>query len=289
MAYSLSADVARTVSGPRRESVTLSTADGPMPALVSHPVGPLRGGVVVLPDVGDPVPAASADDDLRDDDPRDDDLHGADLHGDEGRGDYLAGSRDALARAGFRAITPALFGRSGGQPPFDPGVGPKAGPDPWPGLSPASLAEVAATVVDAAVALLADEGSALDRCALVGFGLGGSVVTYLAAHRPVAAAVSFGGAGLGRGRFGLPPLVAVMADLRAPWLGLFGELDPDISAAEVEAARAAAAGAAVATEVTRYPRAGHDFHRADSPGHEPGSAADAWARCVTWLDAHIPG
>jgi carboxymethylenebutenolidase len=237
---------------PRRETVTLSTADGPMPAVVSHPAGPVRGGVVVVQDAF-------------------------------GITDYLAGVCDELARAGYRAVAPALFHRVG-----SPVLPYEAAYDALlPALGTLRAADIM-TDVDAAVALLADEGTAVDRCGILGFCMGGSVATYLGAHRPLAAAVSFYGGGLGTGRFGFPPLIEVIGELQAPWLGLFGDLDGGIPVDEVEAARVAAKNAAVPAEIVRYPNAGHGFHCAPRPSYEPGSAADAWARAVTWLDAHIP-
>jgi carboxymethylenebutenolidase len=238
---------------PRRETVTLSTADGPMPAVVSHPADPARGGVVVVQEA-------------------------------YGITDYIAEVCDDLARAGYRALAPALFHRLGSPVfPYDQGYGVV-----MPALGTLNPVDIV-TDVDAAVVLLADEGTALDRCAILGFCMGGSIATYLAAHRPLAAAVSFYGGGLGTARFGFPPLIEVLAELQAPWLGLFGDLDASIPVEEVEVARAAGKDAAVATEIVRYPNAGHGFHCAPRPSFEPESAADAWARAVTWLDAHIPG
>lgn len=108
-----------------------------------------------------------------------------------------------------------------------------------------------------------------------------------AARRPVGAAVTFYGGGVTEGRFGMPPLVEMAADLQAPWLGLFGDLDQSIPVEDVESLRGAAAGARVQTDVVRYPEAGHGFHcDARDSYHEP-SATDGWRRTLDWLQQHL--
>ena len=104
----------------------------------------------------------------------------------------------------------------------------------------------------------------------------------------IGAAVGFYGGGIVRARFPqFPPLVAGAPMLRTPWLGLFGDQDASIPPDEVEELRAALAGAPVATEIVRYPDAGHGFHcdvRADYCADE---ARDAWSRTLAWFDAHL--
>nr|WP_258165207.1 MULTISPECIES: dienelactone hydrolase family protein [Protofrankia] len=143
--------------------------------------------------------------------------------------------------------------------------------------------------VDASMALLADEGTAVDRIAVVGFCMGGSVATIAAVHRPLGAAVSFYGGGLAEGRFGEAPLIEIAPRLQAPWLGLFGDRDQGIPVEQVEALRSAAREAAMPTQVVRYPDAEHGFHCDARPAvYNAAAAEDAWARTLTWLDAHIP-
>jgi carboxymethylenebutenolidase len=106
-------------------------------------------------------------------------------------------------------------------------------------------------------------------------------------HREVGAAVTFYGGGITKGRFGFAPLLEEVRGLRAPWLGLYGDLDASIPTGEVEQLRAALATSAHETEVVRYAAAGHGFHCDARDSYEKDSALDAWARTMAWLDQHL--
>jgi carboxymethylenebutenolidase len=83
--------------------------------------------------------------------------------------------------------------------------------------------------------------------------------------------------------------VELAPELQTPWLGLFGDEDAGIPIDQVEALREAAARAPVATEVVRYPDAGHGFHcDARDAFHAP-SARDGWQRTLAFLDEHLQG
>ncbi|WP_131787709.1 dienelactone hydrolase family protein [Protofrankia symbiont of Coriaria ruscifolia] len=236
-----------------RETVTLSTADGPMEAFVAHPVGRPRGGVVVAQEAF-------------------------------GLTDYIVDVCDRFATAGWRAIAPALFHRAGS--PVFPYDGDFTAIRPtMQTLNSLDILED----VDASMALLADEGTAVGRIAVVGFCMGGTVATIAAVHRPLGAAVSFYGGGLAEGRFGEAPLIEIAPRLQAPWLGLFGDRDQSIPVEQVEAIRSAAQDAPAPTKIVRYPDAGHGFHCDARPAaYNAAAAEDAWARTLTWLEAHIP-
>jgi carboxymethylenebutenolidase len=75
--------------------------------------------------------------------------------------------------------------------------------------------------------------------------------------------------------------------LLAPWLGLFGDRDQGIPVDQVEALRAAASRAEVATEIVRYPDAGHGFHSDGRSSYDRPSAIDAWRRTIDWLNSHL--
>jgi carboxymethylenebutenolidase len=107
-------------------------------------------------------------------------------------------------------------------------------------------------------------------------------------HRPLGAAVTFSGSGIRSGRFGEPALVDLAAQLRSPWLGLYGDQDTSIDVEDVEKLRSAVSLAEVPTEIVRYPGAGHGFHREGNEAYHRQAATDAWARTLTWLDANIP-
>ncbi|MHB8378905.1 MAG: dienelactone hydrolase family protein [Acidimicrobiales bacterium] len=186
-----------------------------------------------------------------------------------GVNDHIRDVADRFADAGLFVVAPHLFHRNG---------------------SP----EVAYDDVDRVTPLMAEltvEGLTNDLNAttkfpdsfafgpasvgVVGFCMGGTVALYAATLATVGAAVSFYGGGLTTGRFGLPPLLELATSLKAPWLGLFGDLDTSISSNEVETLRSALAAVPVTTQVVRYPDAQHGFH------------CDAYRRTLDFLGEHL--
>ena len=198
-----------------------------------------------------------------------------------GVNDHIVDVAGRFAAAGWLAVVPHVFHRSG-----DPVL-------PYDDLSQvvphfmALTAEGILADVDTAIARIAEAGIGPAQTGIVGFCMGGTVALATATRRDVGAAVTFYGGGLSSGRFGFDPLIEEAPRLRAPWLGLFGDLDEGIPVDEVQLLRAAAATSGQDTEVVRYADAGHGFHcdRRDSY-HEP-SAHDAWSRTLAWFDAHL--
>lgn len=231
--------------------ITIGTPDGPMPAFEAVPEGPARGGVVVVQEAF-------------------------------GLTSHLADVTGLFAAAGWHAVAPALFHRAGS---------PVVGYDDLPSVAPLLAGLTAAGLgVDVAATIdhLGGAGLRPERIAIVGFCMGGSVALHAAAAHALGAAASFYGGGVVEGRFGLPPLVDVAPGLRTPWLGLYADEDKGIPVEQVERLRAAAAGAAVATAVVRYPGAQHGFHCAERPAvHDPDAAADAWTRTLAWFAAYV--
>jgi carboxymethylenebutenolidase len=125
---------------------------------------------------------------------------------------------------------------------------------------------------------------------IVGFCMGGSVTFYAATLRGVGAAVTFYGGGVVEGRFGLPSLVDQAPGLRAPWLGLYGDLDKGIPPEQVEELRSAVATSPEEAEIVRYPDADHGFNCDDRPAvFNPDAATDAWRRTLAWFEEHLVG
>jgi carboxymethylenebutenolidase len=188
-----------------------------------------------------------------------------------------------LADAGWVAAAPHFFWRVG-----DPILGYDGQMDEVMQAMGSLTQDSVVTDVGAALSALHDRGFDDRHCAITGFCMGGSVALITAARQALGAAVSFYGGGVSQGRFGFPPLVEVAPSLRTPWLGLYGDLDKGIPVEEVEALRAAAAKAAVDTEVVRYPDADHGFNCDARASYHPASARDAWDRMLRWFEAHIP-
>jgi carboxymethylenebutenolidase len=186
-----------------------------------------------------------------------------------------------IATAGYHAVAPALFHRSGDPViPYDdmPAVMPHLGELSQDGLE---------ADIDATLEHLAGAGFSGKKVGIVGFCMGGSVVMLAAARHALGAAVTFYGGGVTAGRFGMPPLMELAPELKTPWLGLFGDADQSIPSDQVEALREAAKQASVPTEVVRYPEAEHGFHCDDRDSYHEVSAKDAWKRTLGWFDAHM--
>lgn len=185
-----------------------------------------------------------------------------------------------FAAAGYRAVAPHLFHRTG-DPVLDYGNFQNVMPH-MQALSEAGLTADLGATFD----YLAAAGFELPRVGVVGFCMGGSVA-FLAAHQPIGAAVSFYGGGVVEGRFGMPSLHDLAPSLRAPWLGLYGDLDQSIPVEHVELLREATAKASVPTEIVRYPDAGHGFHCDARDSYHESSATDAWGRTLEWFGRYL--
>ena len=198
-----------------------------------------------------------------------------------GVNDHIVDVAGRFAAEGFLAVVPHVFHRSG-----DPVL-------PYDDMSqivPHFMAMTADGIladVDAAFAHLADAGIAPAQTGIVGFCMGGTVALAVATRRDIGAAVTFYGGGLSAGRFGFGPLIEEAPRLRAPWLGLFGDLDESIPVDDVERLRAAASSSDQVTEVVRYADAGHGFHCDQRDSYHEPSARDAWSRTLAWFGTHL--
>jgi carboxymethylenebutenolidase len=186
-----------------------------------------------------------------------------------------------LASAGWTAIAPALFHRQGS---------PVLSYDSFEAVMPHldSLTQEGITAdIEATLAHLQSRGFDAERTAILGFCLGGTVACFSAARWKIGAAITFYGAGITTGRFGLPALQSIAARLQTPWLGLYGDNDTGIPVEEVETLRDTAEQSAVETNVIRYPTAGHAFNNNDrADRYDKDASADAWERALSWLDTH---
>ncbi|WP_190819553.1 dienelactone hydrolase family protein [Saccharopolyspora pogona] len=134
---------------------------------------------------------------------------------------------------------------------------------------------------DASFLWLSDQGVPADRQGVLGFDIGGSAALVVAASRTVGAAVSIGGRGILEPlSAAVPPLVQIAGELSCPWLGLYGD-DDEMEPGEVEKLREVTDTAQAATDVIRYPGAGHRFDR------DADATAEAWQRARNWLDLHL--
>jgi carboxymethylenebutenolidase len=232
--------------------VTLDTADGAMDCFEVTPEGTPRGAVIVVQEAF-------------------------------GVNDHIRDVTRRFAAAGHHAIAPALFHRAGGG---TADYGDFAAVIPlFEGVTDDGIL----ADVDATLEHLHGAGFADGAIGIVGFCFGGRVTFLAAARRAIGAGVGFYGGGIAnKGALPFEALIGESSTLRTPWLGLFGDEDGSIPVADVEALREALRSAPVATDIVRYPGAQHGFHCDARPeNYDAGASADAWARTLAWLDAHL--
>jgi carboxymethylenebutenolidase len=198
-----------------------------------------------------------------------------------GVNDHIEDVARRFAAEGYLAVAPHLFHRTG-----DPKLGYTDMGEVMPHMKELTRDGILADV-DVALAHLSDAGVAPGKTGAVGFCMGGTIALALDAERDIGAAVTFYGGGVVEGRFGFAPLVELATRVRAPWLGLFGDLDQGIPVEQVEQLRAAAATSGQTTEVVRYPEAGHGFHCDQRESYHSASAADAWRRTLEWFGRYL--
>jgi len=113
----------------------------------------------------------------------------------------------------------------------------------------------------------------------VGFCFGGGVVNQLAVRMgpDLAAAVPF---------YGIQPSAVDTANIRAPLLAHYGELDTRITSGW-PAFDAALTAANVTHEGYVYKGANHGFHNDTTPRYDEAAAKLAWQRTLDWLDKYL--
>ena len=239
---------------PERPSGTtesLATVDGPMDCYVAEPRHEPRGGVIVIQEA-----------------------FGVNAH--------IEDVTRRFAAVGYVGVAPHLFHRAGGgTAPY--GDFAKVIPL-FEGLSDEGLL----SDVGAARDRLRDAGIADDETGIVGFCFGGRVSFLVALELALGAAVGFYGGGIVTPRFPqFPGLADRVAELKTPWLGLFGDADESIPVDDVERLRVELQRAPVATDIVRYPDARHGFHCDVRDSYDEQAAKDAWARTLAWFDHHL--
>ena len=188
-----------------------------------------------------------------------------------------------FATAGYHAVAPDLFHRAGG------GTAPYGDfAKVLPLFEGLDGDDAILRDIDAAIDHLRAAGWADGQIGVVGFCLGGRISLLVALRRPIGAGVGFYGGGIVTGRFPqFPPLIDEVPSLAVPWLGLFGDQDASIPVDDVETLRSVLSGTAPATEIVRYPEAGHGFHCDVRPDYAEADAHDAWARTLAWFETHL--
>jgi carboxymethylenebutenolidase len=188
---------------------------------VAEPVGPARGGIVVL-------------------------------HEARGMTDAVRDMVTGLAGEGWLTVAPHLYHRDDADE-----LGEDDGDQVRAQVGRLESGAVMADT-DTAFGWLADHEITADRMGVLGFDTGAVVALLVATERTLGAAVSVADeAGMVSVRERLPSLSGAASALTCPWLGLYGS-DGD-GDGDVGTLREAGAAAETVTNVVVYPRSGHRF------------------------------
>jgi carboxymethylenebutenolidase len=188
--------------------------------------------------------------------------------------DYIKDICRRLARLGYVAVAPDFFYRSGANLPAMSDLQQIIAV-----VRQASDAQVDGDVAATTAWLKTQKFTKADKIGITGFCWGGGVVWRSAMVNPdFKAGVAFYGP--------LKPLIARAGELKAPVLGLYGGLDTGITAADIDAMRAALKAAGKDDEIKVYPDAGHGFHADYRASYNEADAKDGWARTLAFFKAH---
>ena len=199
--------------------------------------------------------------------------------------EYIKDICRRLGKAGYLAVAPDLYARQGRVDNLQ---------------NFEEIRKVVGRVPDAqvlgdldAAARWADRnGGSAEKLAITGFCWGGRIVWLYAAHQPLLkAGVAWYGQLVLRQPSELQPKapIDVVADLKAPVLGLYGEADQGIPVEHVERMRAALKQAEKPGEIIVYPAAPHGFHADYRPSYRKDAAGDGWKRMLAWFRQHGAG
>ena len=193
-----------------------------------------------------------------------------------------------LAKTGYYAIAPSLYARFGDPGKYDMAHAKDLMTDI---VSKVPDNEVMSDL-DSTVAFAKGEGADAAKLAITGFCWGGRVVWLYTAHSPdVKAGVAWYGPLAGTPNTLRPHTATELAgDLHAPVLGLYAGLDKGITAADIDAMRAALAKAGKTTSrIDVFPDAQHGFNADYRDSYNEKDAKDGWARMLAWFKANGVG
>lgn len=142
--------------------------------------------------------------------------------------------------------------------------------------------------LDAAVEWADQNQGDTSRLGITGFCWGGRIVWLYAAHNAsLKAAVAWYGRLTGpQSPTGPKHPLDLVAELKAPVLGLYGGQDPSIPLADVEKMREALRAHHNPSEIVVYPDAGHAFFADYRPNYREAAAKDGWQRLQAWFKQH---
>jgi carboxymethylenebutenolidase len=191
-----------------------------------------------------------------------------------------------FANEGYLAIAPELYARQGDPSKYTD----------WKQLYGEIVLKVPDAQVmsdlDAAVAWAGKSGSGdVSRVGVTGFCWGGRIVWLYSAHSTtLKAGVAWYGRLVGESTELQPKYpIDVVADLKAPVLGLYGGKDQGIPLTDVEKMRTALAAVKNPSEIVVFPDAEHGFNADYRPSYRAEDAKEGWRRCLAWFRKHGVG
>ena len=201
--------------------------------------------------------------------------------------EYIRDSTRRFAKVGYHAVAPELFKREGGvaqltnvQDILKIVLGQKR---------EQTLGDLKAAVEWAKTR----QGARADRVGVTGWCWGGSTTMQVAGTNPdIKAAVAWYGPPGRPYQSASGPVTGfdVAKDIKAPFLGLFGETDTNPKPEDaLKFGEMLKQHGNKDVEIVIYPGAGHAFHADYRPSYKAEAAADAWKRCVGWFDKYLKG
>lgn len=126
------------------------------------------------------------------------------------------------------------------------------------------------------------------RIGTIGFCMGGRVAyLHASADQSLAAAVVFYGGNILKAWGDGPAPIERSSTINCPVLGLFGNDDTNPGPDDVNRIAETLSAAGKTFEFHRYDGAGHAFLNESRPSYRPEAAADAWQKCIAWLDRYL--
>jgi carboxymethylenebutenolidase len=201
-----------------------------------------------------------------------------------GMHEYIKDVARRFARRGFLAITFEPYARTGGVLKIE---------DREVLLKVVNAVPDAQVMADLQAIVAYAKGlpaARADRIGVTGFCRGGLYTLLFAAQSTdVKAAVAWYGQIKPAKTPGIRTVgpLEVAAQIQAPVLGLYGEADQGIPAADAREMEAALRAAGKTAEFILYPEAPHAFHADYRPSYRENPAKDAWARCLAWFKTYL--
>jgi len=184
-----------------------------------------------------------------------------------------------FAKLGYMAVAPELFARQGDVSKMTeiPEIISKV-------VSKVPDAQVMSDL-DAAVAWAKKSGKGdTAKLGITGFCWGGRIVWLYAAHyKDLKAGVAWYGRLGNKNELQPKYPIDVVADIKAPVLGLYGGADQGIPVDTVEKMQKALKDAGKTAEIIVYPDTPHAFHADYRPSYRKDKAEDGWKRLLEWF------